>query len=182
MSPIRCTQNPTMGRGVAQGLAPGAHPPAGVRQARSHRRGGSGRAGGGAGPRQAGLRRDLGREGHGARRAGGPRVPPARPLRLGDGSGTTASSSFTSSRTCRSTSTRAWTRDSVLGFGFPRIVVATGARWAKRRRRTPLEAPGADRGGRPGALSRRRDGWSGVAEGGKAGRRLGRRSLLHGAV
>ena len=76
---------PDDGRGMAQGLAPGAHPSEVVGQARAHRGRRPCGTGGGAGAGQARLRRDARGEGHRARGARGPRMPPARALRLGAG-------------------------------------------------------------------------------------------------
>ena len=101
---------PDDGRGVAQGLAPRAHPRQGVGQARPRRRRRSRGAGGGAGARQARIRRDACGEGHRARGAGEPGEPSPGALRLGAGAGLPRAAASPASERGDLLRTRSWTR------------------------------------------------------------------------
>ena len=166
------------GRGVAQGLAPRTHPSKGVREAGARRRRGPRGPRSGARAGQARLRRDPRGEGHRARRARGPGVPSARAVRLGAGPGLP-----------RAPASPARQRQRLLRLAA-RCGVRSGVRipagrdrhrrtLANRRNRSSVDAADADRGRRPGALARRRDGRARAARG-EAGGGLGRRPLLHG--
>src|SRR5207249_1912724 len=78
MTPIRCTQNPSM----AAGLASGADPPEGHRCEGACRRRRAGRLGGGAGAREARVRGRAGRADRRGRRPRRARGPAARTGRL----------------------------------------------------------------------------------------------------
>ena len=178
VSPIRCTQNPTMGEEWRKGWHPerirakASDKPvlvvgAGPRGSRS-----------GARTRQTRLRGDPRGEGHRARRARSPGVPPAGVVRVGTGP-----------RLPRAPASPASERAHLLRLGAGcgvrsgvRVPAGRGRHrraLANRRSRASVDKADADRGRRPGALSRRRDGRTHAARG-KASGDLGRRPLLHG--
>ena len=145
MSPIRCTQNPVDGRGVAPRLASGADPAAHQRRqgARARRR--PGRAGGGAEPRQARLRGDarrIVRGGSGGRVALEARLPGmASYIRVADYRiGAAARGCATSSRPrARSPPPRSSTTTSTTSRSRPARAGAPTASAASTPRPLPLD-------------------------------------------
>ena len=105
MTPIRCTQNPTHGRGVAARLASGAVPAQGQRRQGADRRRRPGRARGRPRARQARLRGGAGRGQRTARRHGSPARRGCPAWRPGSGCSTTAAASWRSCPTWRSPTT-----------------------------------------------------------------------------
>ena len=102
ITPIRCTQNPSHGRGVAPWMASGAHAAEGVRCDRARRRRRAGGARGRDGARQARASRRPGRGHAGARRPGRARGAPARAGRVDPGRRLPPRRSSTGSPTWRS--------------------------------------------------------------------------------
>ena len=179
MSPIRCTQNPTMGEEWRKGWHPER-----IRPRQSDRP----VLVVGAGPAGLEAAQALGKRGYevtlaekgtelgGRGRAG---VPAAGARRVGTGPGLS-----------RAAASPASERRDLLRLGArrglrPRVRLPAGRRRHRRAlaggwRRTPPEAALGRRGRRPGPLPGRRDGRRPAAGSGGAGRRLGRRPLLHG--
>ena len=107
ISPIRCTQNPSMGEEWRRGWHPEVMRPQDVRRVRARRRRGAGRARGGDGARQARPPRRPGRGDPGPRRPGRPRGAPAGPGGVDQGPRLPRAASSTGSPTSRSPTTAA---------------------------------------------------------------------------
>ena len=128
MSPIRCTQNPTMGEEWRRGWHPERIRPRTTRREGAGRRRRAGRARGGAGAGQARLRGDAGRGRRRVRRPGRARGAAARDGELDPRASTTAWPSCKRLRNVERAESRG-DADEILDYGFEHVAVATGARW-----------------------------------------------------
>ena len=142
VTPIRCTQNPTMGEEWRRGWHPERIRAEGVRRARARRRRRAGGPRGRADARQARLRGRARRGGPRARRPGPARGAAARASPRGSASSTTARASSRELPNVELALESEVTADEVLAYGFEHVAVATGARWRRRRRRpAPARQP-----------------------------------------
>ena len=177
-SPIRCTQNPSMGEEWRRGWHPGADPPIRERVQGADRRCRPGRAGGRAGPGQARLRGRAGR-GNGRRwaaewrrRPGCPAWPPGSAWSTTAAPSSSASPRSSSPSTARSTPRRCCPTGSTTSASRPAPAgAATGSA-------AGITQPLPDRRRHAGAHARRPDGRRATPR--QAGGALRRRPLLHG--